>query len=252
MLERYPRLWPAVLFSLCAHLLVAGIGQLALVKDRLIHPSIRGSIAASSADFNKRKSLSSSPMTWVEAPRPEHEVTYTKPTQIAAAIPKLRDDTQLAKSSSALGLEKVPDQIVTEASQPDIAPPQLKKSILVFESADYALLNENRSRGDDEYYFFAEEVDIRIQALDNIDPQYPPEALARGQEGRVVVDILIDEKSQITKREVVFGSAPFSEAALQTLEPVRFIAPTRQQKSVKGRIMIEFLYKLAHSGESGP
>jgi TonB family protein len=238
------RLSRALLVSLFVHAAAVGIAQLEPFSRALTFVAHRGSAIATSADYHNRKTVSAPPIRWVDVPRSEVESTHAKPTQIAPVQAKPRDDVQLSKTSTALGAENVPERPVAENLAADAVPPKPKQSILVFESADYELLTEGRSTGDDARYYFAEEVDIRILALDNIDPQYPREALVRGHEGRVVIDVLVDENNEVVKREVVYGIAPFAQAAMDTIAPVRFTAAVRKQKNVKGRIMIEFLYQL--------
>jgi TonB family protein len=231
----------ALIVSFLIHAALVAMSQFGMSAsaDRLL---TRGSPIPMSADYHRRESVSAPLMKWVNLPRPEIETTHAKPTQLPDAQPKARDDVKPNKESVARGVENIPEARVT--SEPPPEKTNLKKSIVVFESADYALLTENRTSGDDDHYYFAEEVDIRIQALDNIDPQYPPEAFERGIEGRVVIDVLVDENSQVTKREVVYGIPLFADAAMETIKPVRFTSPVRRQENVKGRIMIEFLYEL--------
>jgi TonB family protein len=249
MQSRNSRFIFALSTSLAAHLLLAAASRFAFLHEAPDQSLTRGSINPSSADYHRREAVMVPLMKWVDLPRPSAEVTHAKPTQLTDAPPRPRDDVKPSKESVAQGVESVPEQ---RAMPPTVvtASPALKNSIQVFESADYALLSEGRTQGDDDYYFFAEEVDIRIQAIDNIDPQYPPEALTRGIEGRVVIDVLVDERGQVTKREVVYGIPLFSDVAMETIKSVRFIAAVRRQKNVKGRIMIEFLYELTAMSSS--
>ncbi len=60
------------------------------------------------------------------------------------------------------------------------------------------------------------------QRLGSSDPQYPEEARRSGQEGLVILKIVIDEEGRVTAVEVLRGDDPFAPAAVRAVRTWRY------------------------------
>jgi TonB family protein len=79
-----------------------------------------------------------------------------------------------------------------------------------------------------------------------IKPEYPAEALARGQRGIVILELLIDAQGKVSSVEVVRSVPPFDEAAVAAARKWEF-EPTRvdgKPVSVRWTVPITFMLKL--------
>lgn len=126
--------------------------------------------------------------------------------------------------------------------------PALEPVIEVREVLPSALGPQRSARLEPGYYD-PEEVDVRIQARDEIHPAYPDSARLKGLEGRVVVEVRVDETGTVRGVDVLDSHPPFDSYALDALRPVRFVAARRLNQPVKSRLLVEFVYSLKKSQE---
>jgi TonB family protein len=68
--------------------------------------------------------------------------------------------------------------------------------------------------------------------LKQVDPQYPPEALADGKEGTVQLEFVIDEEGRVKNPRVLESVPGLDEAAMATIKKWRFAPARRNGKPV--------------------
>ena len=137
--------------------------------------------------------------------------------------------------------EEAPPATIQRATE---APPA-RSSILILESVDTRLLEGRPVDVTFGRYYFPTEVDIRVGALDDVDPKYPVAALALGLAGRVVIQLLIDERGGVDRKETLLAEpAIFEPYAYETIRHVRWAPARRQGEDVKSMILIDFRYRI--------
>jgi TonB family protein len=89
-------------------------------------------------------------------------------------------------------------------------------------------------------YYEAKELDQVPKPLVSIEPVYPPEALARQEDGAVQLELFIDEKGEIESIDAIsINSAEiFREAAVSAFERQRFSPGLKNGMPVKSHIRI--------------
>jgi protein TonB len=68
-----------------------------------------------------------------------------------------------------------------------------------------------------------------LKVLRQVNPTYPPAALAMGLQGRVTVELIVDENGDVINARVLKSdNAIFNEAALEAVRKWQFTKPTAQ------------------------
>jgi len=98
--------------------------------------------------------------------------------------------------------------------------------------------------GVDLNYYSAREVDVFPRVLQDILPDYPPEADRRRLSGTVRLQIKIEADGRISDIEVVESSPPgvFDESALAAFRAARFSPAQKNGLPVRARVLIEVKY----------
>jgi TonB family protein len=118
-----------------------------------------------------------------------------------------------------------------------------KAWINVAESVNYDLLrgiSMDISKGE---YRLPDELDIRVRAKGDLTIEYPLIAAAMGKEAVVYVLLLIDERGQKARVQVIRGSPDFDDAVLQSLEKVEFRPAILKQVAVRSLLILEFEFR---------
>lgn len=79
---------------------------------------------------------------------------------------------------------------------------------------------------------------------DNPLPQYPLEAKIKGLNGLVILKVIIDEKGQVTKAEVLRGKEPFAAAAIAAVKHWRYRPAIYQGKPICVYRIIKIPFKI--------
>ena len=91
-------------------------------------------------------------------------------------------------------------------------------------------------------------LDARFDAdyLENPSPPYPPQSRRIGEEGEVVLSVLVsaDGLAQAVSIKTSSGSSRLDEAALRTVRQWRFIPATRAGQAIESRVLVPILFKL--------
>ena len=59
-------------------------------------------------------------------------------------------------------------------------------------------------------------------AADNVQPEYPADARAAGREGQVILKIVVSERGEVTRVDVLRGDEPFAAAAIAAVKRWRY------------------------------
>jgi TonB family protein len=89
-------------------------------------------------------------------------------------------------------------------------------------------------------YYDVTELDETPKPLTSVEPQYPPEALARHEGSTVQLELFIDEKGEIESLEAISTDSAemFRESALSAFEQQRFSPGLKNGIPVKSHIKI--------------
>lgn len=80
--------------------------------------------------------------------------------------------------------------------------------------------------------------------LSEVRPNYPPEARAKGLEGSVVMDVLIDEKGLVRQATVIEGPEIFRAGAMEAIKKFKFRSAKVDGKPVAVRIRYSLKFQL--------
>jgi outer membrane biosynthesis protein TonB len=138
-------------------------------------------------------------------------------------------------------VEAAPPATIQRATE---APPS-RTSIRILESLNTRLLEGHPIDITNGRYYYGTEVDIRVGARDDVDPQYPVAALAAGLGGRVIILLLVNERGGVDRKQTLLAEpAIFEPYAYETIRNVRWAPAVRQGEKVKGIIMLDFRYRI--------
>ncbi len=98
----------------------------------------------------------------------------------------------------------------------------------------------------DPTYYTAKQLDVQPRALAAINPVYPPDAVARGTAGWVVLKLKLDEGGSVQDVEVSDASAPgiFDQSALDAFRNAHFAPAQKGGRAVKSLVQIKVRYEL--------
>ena len=98
----------------------------------------------------------------------------------------------------------------------------------------------------DPTYYTAKQLDVQPRALAAINPIYPPDAVARGTAGWVVLKLKLDESGNVQDVEVSDASLPgiFDQSALDAFRNAHFAAAQKDGRTVKSLVQIKVRYEL--------
>jgi outer membrane biosynthesis protein TonB len=171
----------------------------------------------------------------VAPPRPD--IDEAKPV---ADLPRPEPLPPAAQAASE-PVEAAPPSTIQRATE---APPS-RTSIRIMESLDIRLLEGRPIDVTFGRYYLGTEVDIRVGARDDVDPQYPVAALAAGLGGRVIILLLVNERGGVDRKETLLADpAIFEPYAYETIRNVRWAPAVRQGENVKGVLMLDFRYRI--------
>ena len=75
-------------------------------------------------------------------------------------------------------------------------------------------------------------------------PVYPPEAMSRGEQALVVVELIIDEKGKVAEARVLHGPEPFAAAALKAAREWEFEPSVVDGKPIRVRYTLPITFAL--------
>ena len=98
----------------------------------------------------------------------------------------------------------------------------------------------------DPTYYTAKQLDVQPRALAAINPVYPPDAVARGTAGWVVLKLKLDESGNVQDVEVSDASPPgiFDQSALDAFRNAHFAPAQKDGRAVKSLVQIKVRYEL--------
>jgi len=98
----------------------------------------------------------------------------------------------------------------------------------------------------DPTYYTAKQLDVQPRALAAINPVYPPDAVARGTAGWVVLKLKLDESGNVQDVEVSDASPPgvFDQSALDAFRNAHFAPAQKDGRMVKSLMQIKVRYEL--------
>ena len=98
----------------------------------------------------------------------------------------------------------------------------------------------------DPTYYSAKQLDVQPRALAAINPVYPPDAVARGTAGWVVLKLKLDESGNVQDVEVSDASPPgiFDQSALDAFRNAHFAPAQKDGRAVKSLVQIKVRYEL--------
>lgn len=98
----------------------------------------------------------------------------------------------------------------------------------------------------DPTYYTAKQLDVQPRALAAINPVYPPDAVARGIAGWVVLKLKLDEGGNVQEVEVSDASPPgiFDQSALDAFRNAHFAPAQKDGRAVKSLVQIKVRYEL--------
>ena len=73
----------------------------------------------------------------------------------------------------------------------------------------------------------------QLKAIHKVDPEYPEEARSAGVEGKVVVEVTIEENGEVSEAKVVSGHRLLQQAAIDAVKQWRFSNPLKSQAVVQ-------------------
>jgi TonB family protein len=73
----------------------------------------------------------------------------------------------------------------------------------------------------------------QLKAIQKVDPEYPEEARAAGVDGKVVVEVTIEETGEVSKAKVISGHRLLQQAAVDAVKQWRFSNPLKSQAVVQ-------------------
>ncbi len=91
------------------------------------------------------------------------------------------------------------------------------------------------------------DLDTRPKQLNDVKPEYPPLARQNKVEGRVYVNITIDENGNVVKAEVVKSPDPdygLKDASIKAAEKIKFTPPLKNGVKVKTTTTLNFLFTM--------
>ncbi len=85
--------------------------------------------------------------------------------------------------------------------------------------------------------------DSQLKVVHRVPPIYPPEAKAKGMEGTVVLEVVVDKQGNVAKARIISGAQIFADAALEAIKAWKFAPATSQGQAVEKTTQIksEFL-----------
>ncbi|MDY7574241.1 energy transducer TonB [Actimicrobium sp. CCI2.3] len=94
-------------------------------------------------------------------------------------------------------------------------------------------------------YRDAQQVDQRVRALADLLPVYPQPAFERRENGRVLVEIMIDAHGNIDALHLLAATTGFAASALAAFEGMHFDPAMLDGRPVPSRLLVELTYRLS-------
>jgi len=144
-------------------------------------------------------------------------------------VPHAPEKSALPPAQAAPDASPVVPSAPNPAPQPSSALPTVNVPLLV-----------------DPTYYTAKQLDVQPRALAAINPVYPPDAVARGTAGWVVLKLKLDESGNVQDVEVSDASAPgiFDQSALDAFRNAHFAPAQKDGRMVKSLVQIKVRYEL--------
>jgi TonB family protein len=98
---------------------------------------------------------------------------------------------------------------------------------------------------------FPVEVDSPARLVDRIRAIYPPEALAEGREGSVVVWIVVDARGVVEEILIAEGTEEFSAAVIEAVRQARFVPAQNKFVPVRFPLALEFHFGIGRQALAG-
>ena len=73
----------------------------------------------------------------------------------------------------------------------------------------------------------------QLKAIHKVDPEYPEEARNAGVQGKVVLEITIEENGEVSEAKVINGHRLLNQAAIDAVKQWRFSNPLKEQAVVQ-------------------
>ena len=84
--------------------------------------------------------------------------------------------------------------------------------------------------------------DSHLKVVHRVPPIYPPAAKAKGIEGTVVVEVLIDKHGKLAKARIISGPEILGDAALKAIKAWKFEPATAQGQPVEETTQIKVAF----------
>ena len=94
-------------------------------------------------------------------------------------------------------------------------------------------------------YWDAQQVDQRARALIDLLPVYPPPAFKRRENGRVLVEILINAQGGIDALHLLVVTTGFAASTLAAFDGMHFDPAMLGGRPVPSRLLVELTYRLS-------
>ena len=208
-------------------------------------PELKPAKTAAAEAIAQPRTVTVAPPKPVEKPRPMVRERSERRAQKPAA-PRQKAITPPLEStaSSAPAPANAPIESSIEASrEPTIAPTAVASA-----PAPLAPPQNSARAASSESTGTGPLLDARFDAdyLENPSPPYPPQSRRIGEEGEVVLSVLVsaDGLAQAVSIKTSSGSSRLDEAALRTVRQWRFIPATRAGQAIESRVLVPILFKL--------
>ena len=192
----------------------------------------------------------------VEAIAQPRTVTVAPPKPVEKPRPMVRERRERRAQKPAAPLQKAitPPLESTASSAPAPANAPIESSIesniaaIAAAPAPLAPPQNSARAASSESTGTGPLLDARFDAdyLENPSPPYPPQSRRIGEEGEVVLSVLVsaDGLAQAVSIKTSSGSSRLDEAALRTVRQWRFIPATRAGQAIESRVLVPILFKL--------
>lgn len=246
---RYRPLLYALAWSLGVHLALLGLvgshphaatSQTLVVHARLLGPATTPEVAEEPATDEAAAALEEA------VQNDTTELTETPPSLAAAAMPEETGESAATPEQNTDVPQPAPS---TQATAPQEPPPAPQDGIASADAASAPTPEERSlfpSLPIDTTWYLARQVDRHPKAIGSITPEYPEAARQRGQEGRLMLMLKIDDLGRVREAEVIEANPTgvFDESALQAFRAGRFEPAMKDGRPVRYQAYIRVEFKL--------
>ena len=212
-------------------------------------PELKPAKTAAAEAIAQPRTVTVAPPKPVEKPRPMVRERRERRAQKPAAplqkaiTPPLESTASSAPAPANAPIESSNESSIEASREPTIAPTAVASA-----PAPLAPPQNSARAASSESTGTGPLLDARFDAdyLENPSPPYPPQSRRIGEEGEVVLSVLVsaDGLAQAVSIKTSSGSSRLDEAALRTVRQWRFIPATRAGQAIESRVLVPILFKL--------